>query len=65
MNNCKIYDISLDKEMIATITVCILCWSLHSVGLCTMLNIYKKMCYECQWDNSPSKSQFIKVNNQR
>ena len=23
---------------------------------------YRKMRYECQWDNSPSKYQFIKVN---
>ena len=26
---------------------------------------YEKMWYECQWDNSLSKSQFIKVNNYR
>ena len=26
---------------------------------------YKKMRNECQWDNSPSKSQFVKVNHYR
>ena len=26
---------------------------------------YKKMWYECKWDISPSKSQFIKVNHYR
>ena len=29
------------------------------------ISTYKKMWYECQWVNSPSKSQFIKVNHYR
>ena len=31
----------------------------------TYFSRYEKMWYECQRDNSPSKSQFIKVNRYR
>ena len=30
-----------------------------------LVNIYKKMWYECQSDSSPSKPQFVKVNHYR
>ena len=36
--------------------------SAHSSIFHTHVYRYKKMWYECQWDNSPSKSQFVKVN---
>ena len=31
------------------------------ISVCSnLLSRYKKILYECQWDNSPSKSQFVK-----